>query len=241
MFRISRTSCVGAVAGLAAALLLGACPGPERDAQDTTGTGRSSGEVRYPFAVASIPVLQAAADARQRADCFTRTFSNGNTVKLRGAEEIRILAHDSTVAYQVATLEEGEHFIAKMVDMGGTGFADYALAPGDSTCWAVRTDSVGAHSVFYGAKATVLRPLTIDVHSKAHEHADADWVVERRYPADFRRFGSTMLRATEVSRVSSFLAPGVAFASTAAMTDTTDQGGSGPWTTCAMYGCCKPK
>ena len=241
MSGINRSSFVATAAALAATLLLAACPPGGGDGQDTTGTGRSGNEARYPFAVASIPVLRAAADPKQRAECFTRTFSNGNSVKLRGGQDVRILAHDSTVAYEVGTLEEGEHYIAVMVDLGGTGLEDYALAPGDSTCWAVRADSVGLHSVFYGATATVMRPLTIDVHSKAHEHADADWIVERRYPSQFRQFGSATMRTAESSWVPPFLAPGVAFAATAAASDTTDQGGSGPWTTCASNGCCKPR
>ena len=241
MSRINRSSIVGVAAALAATLLLGACPPGGGDGQDTTGTSRSGDEVRYPYAVASIPVQQAEADARRRMDCFTRKYSNGNSVNLRGGQYVRILAHDSTVAYQIEMLEEGEHYVAVMVDLGGTGLEEYALAPGDSTCWAVRADSVGLHSVFYGATATVMRPLTIDVHSQRHQQADADWVVERRYPAQFRRFGSAMTPTPESSWAPPFLAPGVLFAATAAASDTTDQGGSGPWTTCASNGCCKPR
>ena len=74
-----------------------------------------------------------------------------------------------------------------------------------------------------------------------HERADADWVREVRYPASFRRFGTASAEAMQTSWVPPFIAPGVAFASVAAARDTTDQGGSGPWTVCAAYGCCKPR
>jgi hypothetical protein len=239
MSRINRSSLV--IAALGAVTLLAGCSPGDRDGPDTTATGQGSSDVRYPLAVASIPVLRVAADAERRRDCLTRTFSYGRSVRLPAGEDIRILAHDSTVAYEFATLEEGEHYISIMVDNGATGLAEYALAPGDTTCWAVRADSIGVHSVFYGRDATVLRPLTIDVHSEKHARADADWLVERRYPAQFRRFESALAATTESSWVPPFLAPTVAFASTVAMVDTTDQGGSGPWTVCAAYGCCKPR
>lgn len=239
MSRIYRPSIV--IAALGAATLLAACPPGGGDGPDTTATGRGGSEVRYPLAVASIPVLREEANAERRRDCLTRTFTYGRSVRLPAGETITILAHDSAVAYEYATLEEGEHYVSIMIDNGSTGLAEYALAPGDTTCWAVRADSIGVHSVFYGRDATVLRPLTIDVHSEKHAHADADWLVERRYPARFRRFESALAATTESSWVPPFLAPGVAFASTVAMSDTTDQGGSGPWTVCAAYGCCKPR
>lgn len=241
MSRLSRSSIVGSGLAPALAVLLSACggPGPE-GARDTTQTGSASNEIRYPFAVASIPILRESANPGRRTDCFTRNFVNGASAMVGGGQ-VRIAAHDSTVFYQVETLGEGEHFIAAMYDEGGAGLEDYALARGDSTCWAVRADSVGLHSVFYGAEGTVLRPLTIDVHSRAHEHAEAEWVREYRYPAYFRRFGATSAPAARSSWVPPFIAPGVAFASAAAAGDTTDQGGSGPWTVCAAYGCCKPR
>ena len=239
MSRIIRSSIVIVVLG--AATLLAACQPGDSDGPDTTVTGRRGGETRYPMAVASIPVLRVAADAGRRQDCLTRTFTYGRSVRLPSGQDIKILAHDSTVSYDDATLEEGEHYISIMVDNGTTGLADYALAPGDTTCWAVRADSIGVHSVFYGKDETVLRPLTMDVHSEKHAHADADWLVERRYPAQFRRFDASLAATTESSWVPSFLRPGVAFASTVAIADTTDQGGSGPWTVCAAYGCCKPR
>lgn len=239
MSHLSRSSIVVAGVAVLTLLLLACPPGDQRGGSDTT-SAVSAADVRYAYAVASIPVIQAAVDREQRAECFTRNFVNGNTVAVGGGR-VRIAAHDSTVRYELATLEEGEHFIAAMYDEGGAGLDDFALAPRDSTCWAVRADSVGLHSVFYGAEKTILRPLTIDVHSMPHERADADWVREVRYPASFRRFGTASAEAMQTSWVPPFIAPGVAFASVAAARDTTDQGGSGPWTVCAAYGCCKPR
>lgn len=241
MYRLSSSSVVVAGAFAVAAVLLSACPPPDQGAgSDTTRTGMAD-DIRYPFAVASIPVIQEATDRERRVDCFTRKFVNPRSAAVGGGR-VRIAAHDSTIHYELSTLEEGEHFVAAMYDEGGAGLKDFALAPNDSTCWAVRADSVGLLSVFYGAEGTVLRPLTIDIHSERHEHAEADWVREIRYPASFRRFGATtaapLMRS---SWIPSVLAPDVAFASVAAAADTTDQGGSGPWTVCAAYGCCKPR
>jgi hypothetical protein len=100
---------------------------------------------------------------------------------------------------------------------------------------------VGLRSVFYGAEETVLRPLTVEEHPMRHERAYAEWIREVRYPASFRQFETAGAAAVPTSWVPSFIAPGVAFASVAAVRDTTDEGGSGPWTVCAAYGCCKPR
>lgn len=238
MSRLSRSSVV--VAGVAAVTLLLACPPAEQRGGSDSTSAVTAADVRYDYAVASIPVIEAAVDRERRAECFTRNFVNGKIVAAGGGR-VRIAAHDSTVRYELATLEEGEHFIAAMYDQGAEGLEDYALAPRDSTCWAVRADSVGLHSVFYGADKTILRPLTIEVHSNRHERAEADWVRDIRYPTTFRRFGTAAAEAVPTSWLPSFIAPGVAFASVAAARDTTDQGGSGPWTVCAAYGCCKPR
>ena len=240
MSRLSQSSRVGAgVAVVAIALLLACPPADQQGGRDSTPAGTGD-EIRYPVAVASIPVLREPTDLRRRADCFSHNFVNGSSANVGGGR-VRIAAHDSTVQYDLTTLEKGEHFIAAMYDEGGAGLEEYALAPRDSVCWAVRADSIGLHSVFYGAEETVLRPLTVDVHPRPHDRAYAEWVREVRYPASFRQFETDGAEAVSTSWVPPFIAPGVAFASVAAARDTTDQGGSGPWTVCAAYGCCKPR
>lgn len=241
MSRTPLSHSITGIAVFAGMLLLAACPpaGNEGGQADTTDAGqtRRNQGVGEQARVLAGPMLD------QRRNCLSRSYSNGHTVKLRMGQDITIRAHDSTIAYDLATLEQGEHFLAIMIDNGTGGFADYAVAPGDTTCWAVQADSVGLRSVFYGRDQTVMLPLTIEMHSDNHGKADADWIEERRYPAEFRRIGNLTETSARPAKgwLPEFLRPGVAYAATVAARDTTDSGGSGPWTTCISNGCCKPR
>lgn len=229
------------IAAFGAIMLLGACPGPDDGRPDSEAAGSGSALGLYPLAEAEIPVLREPADPLRRSDCLSRTYVNGHNVPHPPGLMIKIEAHDSTVLWDRPTLESGEHYLAIMIAKGSRGLSDYALVPGDTTCWAVRADSVGLESVFYGPRETVRRPLTIEWHSEPHAHADADWIFEDRYPSEFRLFDTTSAGRVRSSWVPPFLTPSVAYASSAAIAGVTDKGGSGPWTTCIMYGCCKPR